>query len=141
MKISPRDAEAFLKSPDPAARAVLVYGPDAGLVRERVEALIKGAAGDLADPFRVADFAAKELIGDAAVVFPPASPQDIANAVERMLRDPDHYRQLARATEAHKPNLFDDQRSFRTALSEAFRVALGEREEQLKREEVGHHAR
>ena len=66
MKISPRDAEAFLKSPDPAVRAVLVYGPDAGLVRERVEALVKVAAEDPADPFRVADFAAKELSDDPA---------------------------------------------------------------------------
>ncbi len=66
MKISPREAEAFIGSPDPAVRAVLVYGPDAGLVRERVEALVKGAAGDLADPFRVADFAAKELLEDPA---------------------------------------------------------------------------
>jgi len=66
MKISPRDAEAFLRSPDPAARAILVYGPDGGLVRERVEALVKGAAEDLADPFRVADFTAKELLDDPA---------------------------------------------------------------------------
>ncbi len=66
MKISPRDAEAFLKSPDPAVRAVLVYGPDAGLVRERVEALVKEIAGDLADPFRVADFSAKDLLDDPA---------------------------------------------------------------------------
>ncbi len=66
MKIAPRDADAFLRSPDPAARAVLVYGPDAGLVSERVEALVKGVAGDLSDPFRVADFSAKELIDDPA---------------------------------------------------------------------------
>ena len=66
MKITPRDADAFLRSPDPAARAVLVYGPDAGLVCERVEALVKGVAGDLSDPFRVADFSAKELIDDPA---------------------------------------------------------------------------
>ena len=30
---------AFIRSPDPAARAVLVYGPDAGLVTERAAAL------------------------------------------------------------------------------------------------------
>ncbi len=66
MKIAPRDAETFLKSPSPAVRAVLVYGPDAGLVRERVETLVKGAAEDLADPFRVADFTARELIDDPA---------------------------------------------------------------------------
>ena len=66
MKIAPRDADAFLKSPDPAVSAVLVYGPDTGLVSERVVALVKGAAGDLADPFRVADFTARELIDDPA---------------------------------------------------------------------------
>ncbi len=66
MKISPRDAAAFLESPDPAVRAILVYGPDAGLVRERVETLVKGAAEDLGDPFRVADFSAKELLDDPA---------------------------------------------------------------------------
>jgi DNA polymerase-3 subunit delta len=32
-------AARFLKSPDPACRAVLVYGPDAGLVSERASAL------------------------------------------------------------------------------------------------------
>ncbi len=66
MKISTRDTEAFIKSPDPAVRAILVYGPDAGLVRERVETLVKGAAGDLADPFRVTDISAKELLDDPA---------------------------------------------------------------------------
>jgi DNA polymerase-3 subunit delta len=66
MKISSRESAAFIKSPDPAVRAVLVYGPDAGLVRERVESLVEGAAGDLADPFRVADFTAKELLDDPA---------------------------------------------------------------------------
>ena len=35
MKIAPRQVEAFLRAPEPALRAVLVYGPDAGLVRER----------------------------------------------------------------------------------------------------------
>lgn len=66
MKITPREAAAFLQSPAPELRAVLVYGPDAGLVRERVEILVKGAAGDLADPFRVAEFTARELIDDPA---------------------------------------------------------------------------
>lgn len=34
----------FLKSPDPSCRAVLVYGPDAGLVSERAVALAKAFA-------------------------------------------------------------------------------------------------
>ena len=35
MKIQPARAEAFIAKPDPTIRAVLFYGPDAGLVRER----------------------------------------------------------------------------------------------------------
>ncbi len=66
MKIGAREAEAFVASPSPDIRAVLIYGPDAGLVRQRVEAMIVGAAGDLSDPFRVADLSARELLDDPA---------------------------------------------------------------------------
>ena len=66
MKITPRNAEAFVRSPDPSLRAVLVYGPDAGLVRERVEALVKAVAEDPADPFRVSELGAREIVEDPA---------------------------------------------------------------------------
>ncbi len=66
MKITPRNAEAFVRSPDPSLRAVLVYGPDAGLVRERVEALIEAVAEDPADPFRVSELGAREIAEDPA---------------------------------------------------------------------------
>jgi DNA polymerase-3 subunit delta len=66
MKIAPRNAEAFVRSPDPSLRAVLVYGPDAGLVRERVEALVKAVAEDPADPFRVSELGVREIMEDPA---------------------------------------------------------------------------
>ena len=66
MKIAPRNAEAFVRSPDPSLRAVLVYGPDAGLVHERVEALVKAVAEDPADPFRVSELGAREIVEDPA---------------------------------------------------------------------------
>jgi len=40
MKISARDADSFVRRPNPDCVAVLVYGPDAGLVGERVAALL-----------------------------------------------------------------------------------------------------
>ena len=55
MKLSPRAVDRFLREPDPAITAVLVFGPDAGLVRERAEALCRGVAGDVGDPFRIAE--------------------------------------------------------------------------------------
>ena len=54
MKWSAAQASAFLQKPDPAIRVVLVYGPDAGLVSERAEALAKKTVPDLSNPFQVA---------------------------------------------------------------------------------------
>lgn len=65
MKITGR-AEAFIAKPDPALAAILIYGPDAGLVRERLNALTKAVAGTLDDPFRVSEFSASALKEDPA---------------------------------------------------------------------------
>ena len=75
MKIQAGRAEAFARKPDPKVRAVLVYGPDVGLVRERALHLVKHAAESLDDPFRVA-----ELTG-AAVASDPASLLDELGAM------------------------------------------------------------
>ncbi|OAN49264.1 DNA polymerase III subunit delta [Paramagnetospirillum marisnigri] len=61
MKLSGARIEAFLKSPDAAARAVLVFGPDLGLVNERVQRLMKGVVPDLSDPFRVTELTPASL--------------------------------------------------------------------------------
>ena len=66
MKLTGSRVEAFLRRPDPEIRAVLLYGPDAGLVRERAEALARTVCPDLRDPFRVADLAAATLAADPA---------------------------------------------------------------------------
>ncbi len=66
MKLSGGAIERFLKSPDPAIRAVLIYGPDEGLVRERLDRLAKTVVSDLKDPFRVCDLTADDLKDDPA---------------------------------------------------------------------------
>jgi DNA polymerase-3 subunit delta len=65
MKISGR-AEAFVAKPDPKIRAVLVYGPDIGLVRERLNGLTKSVAGSVDDPFRVIEIPGDALRDDPA---------------------------------------------------------------------------
>ncbi|MEX2299204.1 MAG: DNA polymerase III subunit delta [Dongiaceae bacterium] len=65
MKLSGRAVDQFLLSPDPAVVAVVVYGPDEGLVRERVDRLVTLIAGDPKDPLRVA-----ELPGSAVEAHP-----------------------------------------------------------------------
>lgn len=66
MKLAPARIEAFLKAPDPAARAILVHGPDAGLVRERAVALGRTVLPDLSDPFRVAEITGDQVERDPA---------------------------------------------------------------------------
>lgn len=66
MKIAPARAESFVARPDPRARAILLHGPDGGLVRERFEALTRQVVDDPADPFRVADLTPADLQQDPA---------------------------------------------------------------------------
>src|ERR1700746_6570 len=44
------DVERYIARPDRARPIILVYGPDAGLVRERTEALVVAAVDDPRDP-------------------------------------------------------------------------------------------
>ncbi|WP_207484878.1 DNA polymerase III subunit delta [Arenibaculum pallidiluteum] len=66
MKLPANRIEAFLRRPDPEIRAVLVYGPDGGLVRERADLLARGVVPDLKDPFRIAELPADQLAKDKA---------------------------------------------------------------------------
>ena len=66
MKITNAKIEGFLRAPDPAARAILVFGPDEGLVRERAIRLAKTMVDDLNDPFRVVEITGTDLKNDPA---------------------------------------------------------------------------
>ena len=45
-----KDIDAFLARPDPGRPIILLYGPDAGLVHERADALVASAVDDPNDP-------------------------------------------------------------------------------------------
>jgi DNA polymerase-3 subunit delta len=64
--VKPSDADAFVARPDPARPIILVFGPDAGLVRERVNLLIRSAVDDVADPFSLVRLEAEDLSGNPA---------------------------------------------------------------------------
>lgn len=68
MKVTARNADAFAKTPDPNATAILVYGPDGGLVRERAQALGKSVLDDLSDPFRVVELTGAQLRTDPTLL-------------------------------------------------------------------------
>ncbi|MEM9469609.1 MAG: DNA polymerase III subunit delta [Pseudomonadota bacterium] len=66
MKLSWKQIEPFVKSPDPKARVILVYGPDDGLMRERAKTMAKTIVHDLQDPFNVITLTTEQINDDPA---------------------------------------------------------------------------
>jgi DNA polymerase-3 subunit delta len=56
-----KEIDAFLARPDSGRPIILLYGPDAGLVRERAEALLASAVDDPSDPFSLVRLDGDEL--------------------------------------------------------------------------------
>ncbi len=56
-----KEIDAYLARPDPTRPIILLYGPDAGLVRERAEALLASAVDDPSDPFSLVRLDGDEL--------------------------------------------------------------------------------
>src|SRR6476659_8452358 len=56
-----REIDAFLARPDSGRPIILLYGPDAGLVRERADALLASAVDDPNDPFSLVRLDGDEL--------------------------------------------------------------------------------
>ena len=54
MKLPPARVQAFLRDPG-NCRVVLLFGDDAGMIRDRAETLVRAVAGSLDDPFLVTD--------------------------------------------------------------------------------------
>ncbi len=98
------EVDAFLARPDPARPVVLVFGPDSGLVSERVNALVKASVDDPNDPFSLVRLDAEELsanparlveeaqtiplFGGRRAVCAKAGSRNIAPAVEMLLALP-----------------------------------------------------
>jgi len=102
--IKSSDVDRFVARPDPAQPIVLVYGPDAGLVRERVDALVRASVDDPGDPFSLARIEGDELAANPArlveeantiplfggrrAVLVKAGARNIASAVETVIAAP-----------------------------------------------------
>ncbi|MFL9825331.1 DNA polymerase III subunit delta [Rhodoplanes sp. SY1] len=96
------EIDAYVGRPDAGRPIALVYGPDAGLVRERVEALIKASVDDPNDPFalvrldgdaiepgRIAEEAhTVPLFGGRRAVWIKAGRSNLAPTVEALAADP-----------------------------------------------------
>ena len=102
--IKASDVDRFIAKPDPSLPIVLVFGPDAGLVRERVDALVRACVDDPNDPFTFVriegeDLAANPsrlveeahtvpLFGGRRAVLVKAGARNIASSVETVIASP-----------------------------------------------------
>jgi DNA polymerase III subunit delta len=59
-----KEIDNFLVRPDPGRPIILLYGPDAGLVRERADALMASAVDDPNDPFSLVRLDGDELAAE-----------------------------------------------------------------------------
>ena len=98
------EVDAFVNRPDPKRPIALIYGPDSGLVRERVDALVRAVVENPEDPFTLArvegDTLAEEpnrlveeahtvpLFGGRRAVWVKAGSRNFASAVEMLIRSP-----------------------------------------------------
>lgn len=85
MKLTPAQTTSFLQRPDPAARVLLVYGPDAGLVSERVKQLALHTVPNLDDPFRTAYLTATVIADDPARLYDEMAAQSLGGG-KRLVR-------------------------------------------------------
>jgi DNA polymerase III subunit delta len=60
------DVDSFIARPDSSRSVVLVYGPDAGLVSERADAIIRASVDDANDPFSLVRLEGDALASDPA---------------------------------------------------------------------------
>jgi DNA polymerase-3 subunit delta len=102
--IKAADVDRFIADPNPAQPVVLVFGPDIGLVRERVDALVRASVDDPNDPFALARIEGDELAGNPSrlveeahtvplfggrrAVLVRAGGRNIASAVEPVINAP-----------------------------------------------------
>lgn len=64
--IKPAALESFLRKPDPAVSALLIYGEEPDAVRELAARAVKKIAGSLDDPFTVTPLLEQDLTSDPA---------------------------------------------------------------------------
>jgi DNA polymerase-3 subunit delta len=95
-KLDARRIAGFLADPG-AARIVLVFGEDGGLVRERAAALARAVAGD--DPFRLVDIAREAAAKDAGLLAAEAATPALTGG-RRLVRVRDATDGLAAAAKA-----------------------------------------
>jgi len=104
MKLSSSQLDSFVRKPAASVRVILVFGPDAGLVSERIELLASALVADKNDPFNVSllsgaqiaadpacfhdEAAALSLMGGRRLIRVAQATESMAKVLEQFLADP-----------------------------------------------------
>ncbi len=89
MKLAAQETAAFLRQPDRQAQAVLLYGPDSGLVRERSRLIASAILGDKSDPLNRVELSGAQVKADPAILLDELSALSLMGGRRVIiLRDP-----------------------------------------------------
>ena len=77
--------DAFVKKRDPSIAAILIYGPDLGLVRERADTLARDVVTDLKDPFNAIELSDQDIKAEPTKLADEATALSFAGG-ERLVR-------------------------------------------------------
>jgi len=120
VKVSAARINGFIRRPDPDVSAVLLFGPDSGLARERADGLARAVVGDLNDPFRVVELTGAAIKSDPARLVDEAAQLSMTGG-RRVVRVRDATDGLARAFES----LLDTGRGDNLVVAEAANLGKG----------------
>lgn len=118
MKISAARADNFLQNPDAAIRAVLLYGPDSGLVRERGQSFAKRQAGN-DDNFSISEITGNALKKDGAILSDASRSLSLMSDGEPVVR----VRDVADSSVSVIESWLDDGAGLKPAVFEAGELA------------------
>jgi DNA polymerase-3 subunit delta len=99
MKLQGAAIERFLAKPDAATRAVVIYGADEGLIRERAMRLGRHVVDDINDPFRVTVIPADALAADPSLLVDEAASLSLMGG-RRLIRVRDGSDKITRSVAA-----------------------------------------
>lgn len=120
MKVSASRINGFIRRPDPDVAAVLLFGPDCGLVRERADSLARSVVDDLNDPFRVVELTGAAIKSDPARLVDEAAQLSMTGG-RRVVRVRDATDGVAQAF----ASLLDAGRSGNLVVAEAANLGKG----------------
>ncbi|MDD3182931.1 MAG: DNA polymerase III subunit delta [Alphaproteobacteria bacterium] len=85
MKLTAAQISGFLQNPPPSVRVILIYGPDAGLISERAEALAIKLVKDKNDPFAVSQLTGAMVNDDPSRLYDEAAAMTLGGG-RRLIR-------------------------------------------------------